>query len=434
MNDTIRTILYDWKERKLPESIPRNINLSAYLNIQPSKIIAITGFRRVGKTYLTFNLIKELLKSASREEIIYINFEDERIPPKTEFLTQLIPIIKQTFKSPIKFLFLDEIHNIPLWSKWLRRIHDREKITIFITGSSSKVSSREIPTELRGRCLEVNLFPLSFKEFLRFKNIEINFEALKYSEEEKIKLDNALEEYIFYGGMPEVVLIPEERKLEILQEYYKTVLRRDLVEKFKIKNEEGLFAMARLLLNSTYFSISKLYNTLKSMNYNIGKGTLQKYLSYLESSYFLCPLLILSAKIKQQLQTSRKVHFIDNGFLSSLSLKFSKNYGRLYENAVFLELIRRYQHKVEIFYWRNSLGKEVDFVIRENFRIRNLIQVCYDIEDEDTRKRELSSLLSAQREFECDDLSVITRGYEAEERIRHKSIKFIPLWKWLLQI
>ncbi|MEW6455374.1 MAG: ATP-binding protein [Acidobacteriota bacterium] len=432
MNDTIRTILYEWKERKLPESIPREINLSRYLNIQPSKIIAVTGFRRVGKTYLVLNLINGLLKSTHREEVVYINFEDERIPPKTEFLSNLIPAIKQTFKKPIRFLFLDEIHNIPLWSKWLRRVHDTEKIKIFITGSSSKVSTREIPTELRGRCLEVNLFPLSFKEFLRFKNIQIDLEALKYSEDEKMKMDNALEEYIYYGGMPEVVLIPEEKKLELLQEYYKTVLRRDMVERFKIKNEEVLFAMVRLLLNSTYFSISKLYNNLKSMNYATGKNTLQRYLSYLESSYFFHPLLILSQKIKQQLQTSRKLYFIDNGFISALSLKFTKNFGRLYENVVFLELIRKYLNKEEIFYWKNHFGKEVDFVIRENFKIKQLIQVCYEIEEENVRKREITALSSAKREFGCEDLSIITKDYEAEERMRNERIRFVPLWKWLL--
>lgn len=432
MKEIIRTILYEWKEKKLPEVISREIDLSNYIRLQPTKIVAIVGFRRVGKTYLLLHLINKLITSIPKEDMIYINFEDERIPLKTEFLSNLMPVIKQTFKRRIKFLFLDEIQNIPLWSKWVRRIYDTEKMNIFITGSSSKVSSREIPTELRGRCLEINLFPLSFNEFLKFQNITIDSLALKYSENEKIKLMNAIEEYIFYGGMPEVVLISEEKKLELLQEYYRTVLRRDIIERFKIKNEEGLSALVRLLLNSTYFSISKTYKNLKSMDYEIGKGTIQRYLSSLENSYFFHPLMIISPKIKQQLQTSRKVYFIDNGFISSLSLKFSKNFGRLYENVVFLELMRRFLNKAELFYWKNNFGKEVDFVVRENFIIKNLIQVCYELTKEDVEKREISALLSASKELKCENLTVITKDYEGEEKIKNKKIVFLPLWKWLL--
>jgi len=431
MKESIRTILYEWKEKKLPEVIQRDIDLSNYIALQPPKIIAIVGFRRVGKTYLLLHLINKLLTSIPREDMVYINFEDERIPLKTEFLSKLLPVIKQTFKRRIKFLFLDEIQNIPLWSKWVRRIYDTEKMNIFITGSL-KVSSREIPTELRGRCLEINLFPLSFNEFLKFKNIIIEKTALKYSESEKIKLTNAIEEYVFYGGMPEVVLISEEKKLELLQEYYKTVLRRDIIERFKIKNEEGLSALVRLLLNSTYFSISKTYRNLKSMDYEIGKGTIQKYISSLENSYFFYPLMIISPKIKQQLQTSRKVYFVDNGFISALSLKFSKNFGRLYENVVFLELMRRFLNKGELFYWKNNFGKEVDFAVKENFMIKNLIQVCYELTEEDVKKREISALLSASKELKCENLTVITKDYQGEEKIKNKKIVFLPLWKWLL--
>ncbi len=432
MEDVIKTILYEWKIRKIPEIIQRELQLSKYLKIQPPKIIAITGFRRVGKTFLLLQLISELLKSYDKEEVIYINFEDERIPQKTEFLSKLLPVIKNFNKKPIKYLFLDEVQDIPLWSKWLRRIYDTENIQIFITGSSSKVSSKEIPTELRGRCIEFNLFPLTFNEFLKFKNTQINIEALKFSEEEKIKLENLLEEYVIFGGMPEIVLISEENKIELLQEYYRTVLRKDIIERFKIKNEEGLSALVKLLINSTYFSISKMYNNLKSVNYEIGKGTLQRYVSYLEDSYFFHQLLVFSPKIKHQLQTNRKIYFIDNGFINALSVKFTRNFGRLYENSVFLELERRFIKKGKIYFWKNSMDKEVDFVIKENFDTKQLIQVCYNIDDEMTEKREVSALLIANKELSCDDMIIITKNYEAEKKIKNKTIKYIPLWKWFL--
>jgi predicted AAA+ superfamily ATPase len=293
--------------------------------MKPRKIIAVTGFRRVGKTYLLLQLISKTLKDQNKEQEVYINFDDERIPEKTEFLTELLPTIKQTFKKETQHIFLDEIQNMPNWSKWLRRIYDTENFGIFVTGSSSKVSSREIPTELRGRCLEIKVFPLSFREFLRFKNMKIDPSVLQYSENEKTKVTRALDEYLRFGGMPEVVLSDEERKSEILQQYYGTVVRRDIVERFNVKNEEGLKAMMRLLLNSTQYSISRLYDTLKSLNYEIGKTTLLHYIQYVESSYFTHSLPIFSYKIKDHLQYPRKIYFIDNGFISSLSTRHSKD-------------------------------------------------------------------------------------------------------------
>lgn len=431
MKELIKTILYEWKERKLPEIIPREINLEKHLKSKVPKITVVSGFRRVGKTYLIFDLIKKLLSNKNKEQVIYINFEDERIPNKIEFLTNLLPTIKETFQCPPEIIFLDEIQNMPNWSKWVRRIYDKEKIKIFITGSSSKMSSREIPTELRGRCLETKVHPLSFREFLDFKKTKIDFNTIPYSENEKIKLNKALNEYLFFGGMPEIVLSEKEKKFEILQQYYKTVVRRDIIERFKIKNEEGLKSLLLLLLNSTSYSVSKLYNTLKSLNYRIGKTTLCHYLSYIENSYFLESVPIFSYKIKDQLQYARKVYFIDNGFINALSTKFSKNSGRLYENFVFGELKRRADIGTQIFYWQDRKGKEVDFVVKEGIKIKKLIQVSYDLSDLETKQREVKGLIKASKELQSDNLMIINQNLEGEEKIGNKKIKFVPLYKFL---
>ena len=433
MKDTIKTILYSWIDKKIPITLPREIRLENYLDIKPRKIIAITGFRRVGKTYLLFQLISKMLQRQNKEQIVYINFEDERIPEQTRFLTELIPTIKQTFKKEIQYIFLDEIQDMPKWSKWLRRIHDNENLGIFVTGSSSKVSSREIPTELRGRCLEVRVFPLSFREFLVFKNVDVDLDALKYSENEKTRVTTKLEEYLRFGGMPEVVLSTEDKKLEILQQYYGTVVGRDIIERYNVKNEGGLRAMMRLLLNSTQYSISRLYDTLKSLNYEIGKTTLVNYLHYVESSYFMHSLPIFSYKIKDSLQYPRKLYFIDNGFISSISTRHSKDYGRFYENAVAIELLRRYSEKdVKLYYWSDRRGKEVDFVVKNGLRIKQLIQVCYDIEDYNTKKREVDALLKAGKDFNCKNLFVITEDYEGLEEFKNRKVNFVPLSKWFL--
>ncbi len=434
MDKTIKTILLEWQKKKLPEIIKRETDLSRYIEIKPPKIIVITGFRRVGKTYAILDLIKNLLREMSREEIIYINFEDERIPTKIGFLTALIPGIKQLFGKEIKFLFLDEIHNIPDWSKWLRRIYDNEYIRLFVSGSSSKMSGQEIPTELRGRFLEIKIFPLSFREFLFFKNLNFELKIIDYVAEEKAKLLKSFVDYLRYGALPEIVLADEDKKIEIAHSYFQTVIGRDIIERYRIKNEEALKAILRLLLNSKSYSISKIYNVLKSLNFEIGKATIQRYLSYIETSYFMLSLPIFSYKVKDQLQYPRKVYFIDNVFITAISTKFSENMGRLYENLVAIELSRKKAQNpiIELYYWRNVQQEEVDFIVKKDIKIEQLIQVCYDIDDLDTKKREIKALFKASVELGCDNLIILTEDYENIEQYKGKKIQILPLWKWLL--
>ncbi len=429
-----KILLQEWKEKNLPTIIDRAISLEEYLDMKINKIIVLTGFRRVGKTYLQLNLAQKKLKDKSREEIVYINFEDERIPLKTEFLTELVPTIKQSFKKETEILLLDEVQNIPNWSKWLRRIYDNEKFRIFLSGSSSKTSSKEIPTELRGRFLEIKVFPLSFKEFLDFKTLELNLEQIQYSANEKAKMIKALDEYLKFGGLPEIVLLDETKKIDIAQSYYQTVIRRDIIERYKIKNEEALKALVLLLLNSTHYSSTKLYNTIKSMDYKVGKETIQNYINYIENSYLMFSVPIFSYKIKDRLQYPRKVYFIDNIFINTISTKFSKNQGRLYENLIAVNLIKKYE---DLCYWRNLQNEEVDFVIIENGKVKELIQVCCNFNEIGTKQREIRALLKASKELKCDNLFVITEDYEKEENLEwfgiKRKVKFIPLWKWLLE-
>lgn len=433
MVDLYRTLVDEWREKQIPLIFKRRTDLGEYTTLEPKKIIVVSGFRRTGKTYLLLHLIMQLLKKHDKEEVLYFNFEDERIPLKTEFLTELLPRLKEYCQKKQKYLFLDEIQNIPDWSKWLRRVYDTENIRIFVTGSSSKMSSKEIPTELRGRFLQRDLFPLDFQEFLSFKQILLN-QKKGYTAEEKIVAKKALREYLQFGGLPEVVLAPENKKEEILHNYYNTVIRRDIIERWNIRNEESLKALLNLLLNSSSYSVSKMYNTLKSLQYDVGKGTIQNYIQYIENAYFLYPVPFFSFTMKDQLQYPRKVYFVDTGFLQTLSTKFSKNMGRNFENLVFLELKRRKQQfpQKEIFYWKSEQYEEVDFVIKDSIKVTQLIQVCYDITDYDTKKREIKALLKASEALHCKNILIITEDIEGVERIQNKKIVYIPLWKWLL--
>lgn len=407
MNTILRTLLYEWKDRILPSTIGRDIDLNTSLQQGTNNATVITGFRRVGKTYLLYETIKRLLEKETRQEVVYINFEDERIiSPTTDLLTDIIPEMQAVYGKKPKYLFLDELQVIPNWSKWVRRILDTESIQIFITGSSSKMSSAELSTELRGRAWETKVYPLTFKEFLRFKKETLDIEKLAYVKEEMARFRFLFEEYLIFGSLPAVVLTAEEKKQELLQLYFQTTVQKDIRERYKIDNDVVLRTLLKLLLNSSYITISKLHNNLKSMGIPVGKSTVDNYLSYIETSYFMNELYLYTPAIINQLQYPRKVYFIDTGFMTALSTKFSKNMGRLFENIAFHELSRKNE---TIYYYKGDKGNEVDFVILEEGKAVALYQVCFDLNDEETLSREVRSLIKAGRNLDCQNLNLLTQ-------------------------
>lgn len=422
MNTILRTLLLEWKERTLPLTIGRDIHVDTLPQQGSNTATVITGFRRVGKTYLLYEAIGHLLETHSREEVVYINFEDERIiSPTTDILTDLIPEIQAVYgKKPI-YLFLDEPQLIPNWSKWVRRILDIESIQMFITGSSSKMSSAELPTELRGRAWETTVYPLTFKEFLRFKNTYLDFEKLPYLKEEMARFRFLFDEYLLFGGLPAVVLTQLEKKQELLQSYFQTVVQRDIAERYRIDNDTVLRTLLKLLLNSSYITISKLHNSLKSIGLAVGKSTVDNYLSYIKTSYFMNELYIYTPSVVNQLQYPRKVYFVDTGFMTALSTKFSKNMGRLFENLVFHTLAR---NNGALYYYKDDKGNEVDFAILEDGKTTALYQVCFDLSDEETRNREIRSLMKAGTTLHCQNLNLVT--LEKPALILPQEIKVIP--------
>ena len=328
----VKTILKEWKERDFPVVISRGFDIGKYISSKSNKIIVLSGFRRVGKTYLLFDEVGKLLERENRRDVVYLNFEDERFPLKIEFLSELLPeIIRENGVVP-KFVFLDEIQNFPGWSKWLRRVYDLYPNTrFFVTGSSSKMSFSKIPTELRGRYLLRRVFPLNFEEFLKFKGAE------DVGEDKMINLFN---EYLVFGGLPEIVLAEKSEKSEIARSYYSSVVNRDLLEMYSVRNKEAMKAVLSLMLNSTSYSYNKMYNSLKSLNYEVGKNTMIDYIGFVEDSFFMFSIPIFSYKVKNRMQYPKKNYFIDNIFLSKISSNFSSNYGRLYENLVAVSLLK----------------------------------------------------------------------------------------------
>lgn len=429
MKEELAKVIVEWQENWTPELIERDFDRSLipwHLN----KVVTFAGCRRTGKTYLMFQLMRELSKHADKESIFYINFEDERLEKSIKTLTELIPTIEELYgKKKMFYLFLDEIQNIANWDSWVRRVNDsRRNVKLFLSGSSSKLSSREIPTSLRGRAITFEVFPLSFHEFLHFKGFSLpdNIKKLAFSEK-KTEILRLLREYIIYGGFPEVVLTEDPRiKRMIVIEYFNTIIALDIVERYNVRNPGELRTFIRLLLNSEYFSLSKMERTIKSMGYSISKATLSNYLDYLRECYFMFPVEIYSPKVKLRIQYPKKIYFVDTAFLTFLSTKFDENIGKLMENAVFIELLRRGK---EINYALGE-GWEVDFVVPEE----ELIQVSYDVSDPDTLGRELKGLKKAANTFGYKRVTLLTWDTEGEKNIGNLNVKLTPLWKWMLKI
>ena len=221
--------------------------------------------------------------------------------------------------------------------------------------------------------------------------------------------------------MPEVVLVPQEKKLELLQNYFQTVVRREIIDRFKIKNEMALKALLQLLLNSTTITITKLYRTLKSLGFAIGKTTLSEYLEYIKTAYFMNELYLFTPSVKDKLQYPRKIYFIDNGFITSLSTKFSRHYGRLFENLIYWHLKKQGK---EIYYYHDRYQREADFVILDNQKVKAIYQASYDLSDIETREREVNSLLLAGKKLKSSDLRIV--GFPEEKNLHKKVRQILP--------
>jgi len=416
MRQDLEKIVKEWWDNPLPIVTPRELDLLSYHNLPLRKVIALVGFRRSGKTYSFFSLIEKV----GKENTVYINFEDERFTNDVKVLTTLLDVITEFSGDKSYTLFMDEIQNINGWEKWARRVTETTNHKLFVTGSSSKLSSNELPTELRGRSLTINAKPLNFREFLKFKNVDIKLLP-------QPKILNFTREYLKFGGFPEITIIDEGKKVIVLDEYYRTFLKRDVIERHKLRNKVVISQLIKLLLNSPYYTISKLTNSLNSLGYDVSKTTISKYISYLEESYFIKNLELHTQSVKNRAKAPKKPYFVDNFFISRFSNSFSENLGRLMENLVANNID-------DCYYWKNYQNHEVDFVVRKEEITSELIQVSYVSQVDEINDREIRSLIKASTELKCNNLKIITWNLEGEIKKNDLVIKLIPLYKFLLKI
>jgi len=427
-------ILHDWNfwKKELDTGKERRAYVEKCLRfLEPNVVTAIIGVRRAGKSYLMRQVIKKLIeKGVKRENILMVNFEDGRF---AEFYPKLLDEIYETyleFLNPEEkpFIFLDEIHNVPKWERWVRTMQELGKAKIIVSGSSSKLLAGELATVLTGRHLDVFVFPLSFEEFLyfKFKGLEIKDELDLIAR--RIEIRRAFNEYFEFGGFPEVIL--SEEKKQLLLTYFDDILTKDIEKRYRLKKGEKLRALARFYLTNISSPIT--FNSLKK-SLDTTTNTIEKYSSYLEEAGMIFFVKRFSFKVKEQEKAARKIYAIDVGLANVIGFRFSSNIGRVAENLVAIELMKKSKLNPnrELYYWRDATGKEVDFIVKEGLKVNQLIQVCWDIGVLGTKKRELKSLLKAMKEFKLKQGFVITEDYEGEERLDDKTIKFIPLSRWL---
>jgi predicted AAA+ superfamily ATPase len=395
--------------------------------------LVIKGIRRAGKSALVYLLMKNLIKKKKikKEDSLIINFEDPRFPENLQ-AKDLMEIyesyLKELKPSKKQIIALDEVQKVKGWEKFARFLKESKKQKVIVTGSSSKLLSEEYATVLSGRHLDLEVFPLSFKEFLDFKNLKIKDEISLIKN--RIKIKRLFDDYLKFGGFPEIVLI--KKKEELLREYFRDIIVKDIIKRFKIREISKIEDLAKFYLTNigNPISFNKVKNYLK-----LSLDTTERFSKYLEIARLCFFLPKFSFSLKSQILSPKKVYSIDSGLSNTIGFRFSENLGQTLENIAFLEFQRKKElfPEKEIYYLKMENGKEVDFLLKQRKKIKTLFQVCAKIEDFFVKEREIKGLILASKKLNCNDLVIITEDFEGGEKIKGRKIKFLPLWKWLLQ-
>lgn len=396
--------------------IEREIKKRFMSTVESDLIKVIMGIRRSGKSTLAHQLL-------IGKTYMYINFDDERLIGVTGHDLNDFLLVSKEIEPDFHYLLLDEIQNIDGWELFVNRLR-REGYNVVITGSNAKLLSRELATHLTGRHESIELYPFSFREFLKFEGISIGEERDTYLPDIRAQTIRALEKYIKVGGLPESYKY--ELSGDYLRNLFDKIVTRDIAQRYNIKylktlKEIALYAISNFSSRSTYHKIKNMFD-INSVH------TVKNYLTYLEEVYLILTLPPFSFKMKEQIRQAKKFYCIDTGLIDALVPRTAPDQGRLIENIVFQELKLRGE---EIFFYYEP-NFEIDFLVRRNSKIDELIQVSFSIANPDTKKREMTAFEKAMKKFKCDKLLLITWDEEGEEKLDRGTVKIIPLWKWLL--
>ena len=428
--DIFKTLIAQ-KQSEMPFSV---IDRDVSLPIDGNEIITIPGVRRCGKSTLMEIAINRLLANGIRKEnILWIGFDDERIKYMTaEELDLVLQAYREMYPATeLKdvWMFFDELPLVKDWEYFVLRLFKGSCKHIFICGSNASTLSVEMKSALRGWPREVEVWPLSFREYLRFKGVD----ADSHLEQDKARVQVAFNEYNRLGGMPEPTLMPVlSEKYRKLQDYFDVMLLRDLVEHWQISKPQTVrYFLKRVMTTiASRLSVNAIYREIKASGRKVTKDDLYDWLAWAQSIYLVRKLDVYSRSVKSEISIPGKYYVIDNGLRSAVIPLQSDDDGKQLENTVYIELIRRKGHNAELSYFSGS--GECDFVVSEGDEVKRLIQVTWEMSDAETRKREFSGILEAAKATGCRDLTIITRDEEGEEFRDGLNVKIVPVCRFLL--
>lgn len=409
------------KERLLARAyIPRTKEKDAQKWISSDLIKVILGPRRAGKSVFALMLLKD-------QEFAYFNFDDESLPGEEIDLDELMSELQQVY-GDTKYILFDEIQNLPKWELFVNRLH-RAGYNLVLTGSNASLLSKELATHLTGRHIPIEILPFDFKEILKAKKYEFSEQKLLLPEE-KAKLQGYITGYMTNGGYPEVVTKDVEPRgyLDVL---FDAVLFKDVIKRHKVRFSKQIDSLGTYLINnvSSQYTARKLASTLE-FNSDV---TVAKYLAYLTEAYLVFSLDRHSTKATMRLQLPKKTYVVDNGFVTAKAVQHSPNTGKLMENLVFIELVKKGNSPGrELFYYKTRNDREVDFVLKKGYEVVELIQACYDLTSLDVEEREVKALVEAGKELNVTKLTLLTWNEKREIQKDGMTIQSIPLWEWLI--
>lgn len=414
--DRLKEIMLDQKDafNNTKHLIRRNIPLEKY--IKTSQVVIISGIRRCGKSSL-LRLIREEMKLEA-PDFCYFNFDDERILAEVSILEELFNLHIELYgKEPM--LFFDEIQNVGNWEKFINRKYE-QGVKIFVTGSNAKLLSSEISTSLTGRNKLIELFPFSFSEYLLFQGRKYDIDRL--TSKSRALLQKDFNTYMQTGGFP---LVVKENDTELVNGYFQDILYRDIISRYRLTQVNEIKQIGLYFASN----IGKLfsYSTLQSISGVKSLSSIKDYLSYYEHSYLFSYLKKFDYSVKKQIMNSKKVYTADHAFAARLGFNFSENKGRILENIVYTELLRR---DCEVYYY--SGNNECDFLIKKGLTIVNAIQVVDQL-DRTNYEREYRGLQEAMQTYRIPQGMLITNSIETSVIPEYEGIEIVSVWKWLLE-
>jgi hypothetical protein len=396
------------QERYIERKIPVHWDLGDDL------IKVISGPRRSGKSFYALHLIH---KTGSYG---YVNFDDERLTDIGDY-DEIVSAVNAVYGNP-RYLLFDEIQNLHRWEMFANRLQ-RQGLRLLITGSNANLLSSELATHLTGRHAAAVLFTFTFGEYL----------SASGDQRTEVEKKDALDVYAEQGGYPEPLLKKIDRR-DYLRTLLQSTLYKDIIRRFRIRSVQGIDDLALYLMSNIGREYS--FNALSGVTKCRSVHTIDKYIRYLQEAYLVFSLKRFSFKLKNQAGHNKKIYCTDNGLAVSAGFRFSADRGALFENLVAITLRKEeIAGRISVFYWKSSQNEEVDFVVKEGLHISQLIQVCADISDPKTLKREMRALIKASQELHCDELLLLNDRADRTETIKwqdaERRIRLMPLWQWL---